>query len=177
MVDICGFCGGGGVTKEHLWPDWLRKVILQSRTGGSEKLFNAEIERGGKINKFKSASLEMTVGMPCGKCNHGWMSQLENEGKPFMTAMVDPGDKTLLTRERQTTLARWAIKTAMVHEYTATADQVKYFSAVERLTFKERFEVPENLWIWAARYDGIRPIHAVETRGRAGQVGAPGGTH
>jgi predicted ATPase len=23
----CGFCRGPGVNKEHVWPDWLRKIL------------------------------------------------------------------------------------------------------------------------------------------------------
>ena len=23
---LCGFCRGTGVNKEHVWPDWLRKI-------------------------------------------------------------------------------------------------------------------------------------------------------
>ena len=100
MAANCGFCGQAGVTKEHLWPDWLRKVILDSRASGGQKHFHAEIERGGKASQYKNPSLEQRVGMPCGACNSGWMSALENDVKAFV-----------LAPERQTLLSRWAVKT------------------------------------------------------------------
>ena len=161
---VCGFCNGPGVNQEHVWPDWLRKVILESRAAGGMKHFHAEIERGGETKKFKSPKLEMKVGMPFESCNHGWMSGLENQVKTFMTQMVYRGDKTLLDPERQTHLMRWILKTAMVYEFTSAAAQRKYFSDAERLAFKERFEIPQNLWIWVARYDGVRPRHSVQHR-------------
>ena len=125
---VCGFCNGPGVNQEHVWPYWLRKVILESRAAGGMKHFHAEIERGGETKKFKSPKLEMKVGMPCESCNHGWMSGLENQVKTFMTQMVYRGDKTLLDPERQTHLMRWILKTAMVYEFTSAAAERKYFS-------------------------------------------------
>ena len=85
---LCGFCSGEGVNKEHVWPDWLRKIILDSRAIGGQKAFHAQIERGGSTSEFKNPSLEIKVGMPCSSCNGGWMSALENEVKPFMATMA-----------------------------------------------------------------------------------------
>ena len=161
---VCGFCGGEGINKEHVWPDWMRKVILESRAAGGMKGFHAEIERGGKTSQFKNPTLEIQVGMPCDTCNRSWMSNLETKASPFMTGMVYRGEKTLLDEERQRTLVRWIVKTAMVYEFTAASTEAKYFSQAERLAFKDRLEIPQNLWIWLARYDGIRPMHAVQRR-------------
>jgi hypothetical protein len=74
---VCGFCDGSGVDQEHVWPDWLRKVIFESRAAGGMKHFHAEIERTGETKKFKSPKFEIKVGMPCESCNHGWMSGSE----------------------------------------------------------------------------------------------------
>lgn len=161
---VCGFCGGSGVNQEHVWPDWLRKVILESRAAGGMKHFHAEIERAGETKKFKSSKLEIKVGMPCESCNHGWMSGLESQVGTFMPQMVYRGEKTLLDSERQLQLTRWIIKTAMVYEFTSATAEHKYFSDRERLAFKERFEIPQNVWIWVARYDGVRPMHSLQHR-------------
>lgn len=156
-----------------MWPDWLRKVILESRASGGMKHFHAEIERGGDTKKFKSPKLEIRVGMPCESCNQGWMSGLESQAKKFMAQMVYRGEKTLLDPDRQALLTRWVIKTAMVYEFTSAATEWKYFSDDERLAFKERFELPQNIWIWVARYDGIRPMHAVQHRAPKSSDGPP----
>ena len=164
----CGFCGSAGVTKEHIWPNWLRRLILESRAASGMKKFHAEIERNGTTQQYKNPKLEQRVGMPCSACNGGWMSVLENEVKDFMATMVSRGEIVLLTPERQVAVSRWAMKTAMVYEFTSAADERKYFSDGERLAFKERFELPENLWIWAGRYDGVRAMHADQRRSPKG---------
>ena len=88
MPAVCGFCGSAGVTKEHIWPNWLRGVILESRAASGMKQFHAEIERDGTTQQYKNPTLEQRVGMPCSACNGGWMSVLENEVRDFMTTMA-----------------------------------------------------------------------------------------
>ena len=53
----CGFCGNPDVSQEHVWADWLRKVILASRAEGGAKRFRAEIEREGKTISFQKSDL------------------------------------------------------------------------------------------------------------------------
>src|SRR5713226_3860976 len=115
----CGFCSAPDVSQEHLWAGWLGKVILESRAQGGMKRFQAQIERGGKAVAFPKHDLQLTVGMPCEACNNGWMSDLENAVKAFMTPMVFRGEKTILDEDRQRSLIRWIVKTAMVNEFTA----------------------------------------------------------
>jgi hypothetical protein len=84
--------------------------------------------------------------------------------------MIARGAATPLSPERRTTVARWALKTAMVYEYVSPPEEGRYFTPSERQTFKERFEFPERLWIWAGRYDGPRPMHAVQWRAPKGAL-------
>jgi hypothetical protein len=166
----CGFCGDPDVTQEHVWADWLRKVILDSRSEGGMKTFRAEIERGAKTTSFPKSDLEITVGMPCARCNNGWMSGLENDVMSFMTDMVYRGMKTLLDADRQRALIRWIVKTAMVYEFTGAAVEQKYFTADERKAFKESYALPANMWIWLGRYDGVLPVHSLQLRATSEDV-------
>jgi hypothetical protein len=94
------------------------------------------------------------------------MSALEKDALVFLPEMVDRGKKVYLTDERRRVLARWAIKVAMVYEFTSLPNQQKYFAPAGRAAFRGSFAIPENLWIWAGRYDGVRPLHALQLRGR-----------
>ena len=128
------------------------------------KTFQQQVERGGKVSAFPNKDLEHTVRMPCEPCNNGWMSELENEVKPFVTDMAFRGQKTLLDETRQRSLVRWAVKTAMVNEFTGAAAEQKYLTEVERLSFRDNYAIPANLWIWLARYDGVLPLHSLQIR-------------
>ena len=61
------------------------------------------------------------VNAVCKPCNEGWMERLETEVRSFLTPMIRDGSETTLSREQQFTLARWALKTAMVFEFTNAA--------------------------------------------------------
>ena len=100
---------------------------------------------------------------------------MENDVLSFMSAMVDPSEMVLpLTPEHQVALARWAIKTAMVFEYVGNREEPKYFLPAELAAFRECRQIPENVWIWTGRYDGPRPMHAVQRQYRNDRLGGPG---
>ncbi len=161
-VGTCGFCGKRGVNKEHVWPDWLRKLVLKSRTAIGQKHFAIEVERSGELRRFSTSTLESTVHMPCAECNSSWMSEMEGAARLFMADMVSPGAKTVLGRDRQITLARWAVKTAMVFEFVAKP--APYFTWEERLRFKNERDIPQSTFVWTGRYDATQPAHALQHR-------------
>jgi hypothetical protein len=137
------------------------------------KTFQQQVERGAGVSAFPTTDLEHTVRMPCELCNNGWMSELENDVKPFVTDMAFRGQKTLLDEARQLSLVRWIVKTAMVNEFTGAATEHKYFTSSERLAFKESFAIPSNVWIWLARYDGVLPLHSLQIRAPKGSSNPP----
>ena len=49
----------------------------------------------------------MTVKAVCRACNSGWMSELENQAKPAITAMVH-GDPCRMRAQDVSTVARWS---------------------------------------------------------------------
>jgi hypothetical protein len=56
---------------------------------------------------------ELTVGTVCGTCNNGWMSAIESENIPIIGSMFQ--DLSVpLNKEQQTSVAVWAVKTAIV---------------------------------------------------------------
>ena len=162
MPRACGFCGGPEVSKEHLWPEWILEIIRQTR-GAEGKTFAVEHERHRETTRFRSVKLETKVGMPCKMCNNGWMSELENSVKPFMSAMVFPGDPTFLSEDRRRLLARWVVKTAMVYEFFRP-DSRFYFTANERKTFMTSAQPPNGVWVWLGKYDATRPMHSSQDR-------------
>jgi hypothetical protein len=162
MARTCGFCGGPGVNKEHVWPDWIRKIILAERRAPG-KTFEVQHEHRGEVKQFKTASLETLISMPCGKCNSGWMSELENAVKPFMAGMIHPGQKTLLDADRRLLLARWATKTAMVFEFFKEK-KLHYFTPAARNEFMSSALPAPDVSVWLGRYWAMKPMHALQDR-------------
>src|SRR5262245_61105223 len=163
MSRTCGFCGRPRCSKEHLWPKWVLKIIRDVRGTDAEKEFVVEHEKRGKTIRFRSTNMETKVGMPCEKCNNGWMSALESSVKPFLGEMIRTGDVTFLTEERRQLLATWIVKTAMVYEFFKP-DGRFYFSDQDRREFMNYQQPPNDVHVWIAKYDATQPMHGSQDR-------------
>jgi hypothetical protein len=62
----------------------------------------------------RSKRLESRVKHVCGGCNQGWMSRLEEAAKPILMPMMFDNLPLVLSPSDQWTLARWAVKTALM---------------------------------------------------------------
>jgi hypothetical protein len=65
----CAYCGGTGLTREHLFPQGFF-----DRTGGAAE-YTANIKAGAAD---KILSIEPTIADECGDCNNGVLSQLDS---------------------------------------------------------------------------------------------------
>ena len=85
----CIFCGGGGLSKEHMWADWLHayipRIAPEHRTRSTLiHLENQEISTQRRAGDPHSRRIRCV----CGPCNNGWMSALQEKTKPFMVPML-----------------------------------------------------------------------------------------
>lgn len=89
-------------------------------------------------------SREIPVLVPvCDACNGNWMAELESEVSRFFKPMIR-GERTALTPDEQALLARWAVKTVLMIEYTMG---------------KRWQRLPRDLtsWVYAGRLNEIPP--------------------
>src|SRR5258706_8629356 len=103
----CIFCDQGGLSKEHMWADWLRDYIPRAMLEhiiGEVAIFpdKRELTRKRRAGDPHSRKIRCV----CEECNNEWMSQLQEDAKPFLLPMLT-GIHTSLRRKGQTTLAAW----------------------------------------------------------------------
>lgn len=98
------------MTAEHIWPQWLEDVIPRyyARTDHHVTAWNMA-PRTQRATKNRAIATTKRV---CGPCNSGWMSQLEQAVKPLIVGPI-AGRPATFDAAAQTTIATWAIKTAM----------------------------------------------------------------
>jgi hypothetical protein len=112
----CIFCGGGPLTGEHLLPCWLRHVlpyddlVVQFRQIGSDESDRSEWEKKPFREKTNFA---------CGRCNNGWMSDLEASSRPVLERAIRREPYTF-TESDQVIAAAWAFKTCLVFQASQT---------------------------------------------------------
>jgi hypothetical protein len=105
----CIFCGGTGLSKEHIWSDWLGKIIPRSDdhsqsiirdVPGPDRIRIVEpflYSHQGSMNSRKLRNV-------CKKCNNGWMSAIVNRAKPSAEMIRD--------------LAAWISLSSVMAEFT-----------------------------------------------------------
>jgi hypothetical protein len=151
----CLFCPNRASSVEHAWPVWLMEsvgpVVDVKRvelTGTIQAWFGGRpVDSAPQTWSGPNASL--TVRHVCKKCNEGWMSRLESSVKPFMSPLIN--DLSFpLSRDQQTALALWMMKTAMVLEATNKPSR-RFFTDDERAELFRSGKLPVGSQIWIGR--------------------------
>jgi hypothetical protein len=151
MARSCVFCDGTPVSREHVWPRWARTIWAEE---GHMPHFQQVVQddRDDVERNWRGEACSMTVTAVCQRCNNGWMSDLEQDAKPMLEAMLD-GRGRLLHAGGQRTLAAWALKTAMMAGHTNGAAR-HVIGAEQYEHLMERLAPSNRVVIWMASYAG-----------------------
>lgn len=156
---ICVFCGRSGVTKQHLWPDWLKSVIPREGQDHSQFLTKIDMSMPGTAVirpdiQFKRGPFgARKIRNVCAGCNSGWMSKLESAAKPILTNLI-LGKRLTLDQSDQLALSAWTAMTSIVAEYTDVPTQS--IPTEHRQHLMEQGIPPEGWNIWIGAYAGKR---------------------
>ena len=161
MARACIFCGAKADTKEHIFPDWINRLITTADFEG----IAFTIDRG-EITEQRTHRATRAAGMKarivCRACNNGWMSDLEADAEKLLTPLM-LGSQTTLTTEQQLFAAFWAVKTSMVGETIQYHDD--RFSQEDRDIVREQQRPPLRARVSIAAYDMSEPVATRYSRG------------
>lgn len=146
----CIFCGNHGLTREHVWANWLRAYIPREKTQHRTRsllVFPARFEES--IERRTGDPHSRRIRRVCGRCNNGWMGKLQEKTKPFLVPMLK-GNSASFYRNGQTTLAAWVAMFVMVAEFL-DPDKTA-ISARERAWFMNNQRAPSHWRVWIGRY-------------------------
>jgi hypothetical protein len=152
MAAQCIFCGSGDMSREHVWPDWMKGVVPEIAAQGENYHFGSVFDPGsGAIQEtartMPNTLLETKVKRVCKTCNSGWMSEIENCAKARLTDLM-LGRGTKLAPSDQEKIARWValkvIMTEFIYPKTASLTQRDH-----REFCSTRMPLP-NTTIWLA---------------------------
>ena len=139
---LCLFCSRRADSIEDAWPRWITNQF-------KGQLAPVEAERGGtKLPSWKVHQPTLKIRCVCKHCNNDWMSRLEGRVRPYLQPLL-LGQSATLDSEGQTTIAVWAVKTAMVLEGMEAADKSGY-SQLQRERMRLRNEIPWRTSVWLA---------------------------
>jgi hypothetical protein len=155
---LCIFCGRGGLSKEHIFPDWMRQLFRRTpydtHTEG-EFVWVPNPRSDNQMWTLPARRLvrghtgSRKVRVVCKKCNNEWMADIDEAAKPHLICDRSAG----IDRSQQQTLATFLTKIVMTSEYAKPRDR-----AVPREQ-REQFylnPIPLPRWhMWIGRYHGL----------------------
>ena len=125
MAKQCLFCPRPVDSAEHLWSEWILEDLKPTQP--------IHIKIGKTTAKWIDKP-EVRIKCVCQKCNNSWMSDLENENKPHILAMMH-SKSIILKPAQQRSLARWSILKAMVID-GSSPKRIPFYSSSERTLMK-----------------------------------------
>jgi hypothetical protein len=153
MARACIFCcSNKHLSREDLWPKWLVKFIAQDRPSEIERL------SGTQALPFTYRGKWLKARIVCEQCNHGWMSNLENNCKPVLVPLISDTPSSL-DYIRQSGIATWTLKTAMAFECVGGAAAIGhdpdavFYSAEDRRHLLRWNTPPPDTFVWIGRYE------------------------
>ncbi|MCX6543880.1 MAG: hypothetical protein NTV05_05645 [Acidobacteria bacterium] len=139
----CMFCDRPASSKEDAWPLWLVRMFPASAgvmvESHRKETGHAEWRQYGHFAKARFA---------CESCNNGWMSNLENQAKPIIQALLSDTPVTFSGNQREIA-ARWTLKTAMVFE--AVGGRGWFYTREERAVVRSGHIPAGYTAFWASR--------------------------
>jgi hypothetical protein len=151
----CIFCGKEGkLTNEHLWPDWLSNHFprVMSRKGLKVQTVHTPWVDGkpdGPPQVRNGDPASQRLELVCGKCNNGWMSEMQSDAKPYLLPLLQGRWKSL-SSDGTLAVANWITMNSMVREFQN--ENAIVTRAEERLKFMQEKRPGENWLVGLAPY-------------------------
>lgn len=159
----CIFCSNTGMTKEHFWPDWMRQHIGVSESDTYKRsILTSDSKKPVKLKKesLKPGNLlSLKIRVVCAGCNNGWMSELENDMKPFLLSAIEGKDAELQDTDIEK-LARWIVMKVIVLEHSEEGTQVT--PKDERIKLRESLEIPKYFRVYLGTHGSSRYADALK---------------
>ncbi|MFE2426971.1 hypothetical protein ACFXJ5_09480 [Streptomyces sp. NPDC059373] len=155
MARRCVFCGGTGLTREHVIPRWLSDVLPeQARFRGQDQaIVLLQPERtvdGPHHREMRETFNSATVKVVCDRCNNGFMNDIEAEARPVLSAMIRGRLSMSLAADAATSIATWAVKTSLMAQRTSS--EPAPLKPVYEGFYANQRPTPECM-VWAAAVD------------------------
>ena len=123
MARSCVFCGSTPLTNEHVFPQWLDKVLPeQEPIRGHERRVvhfdGGETQPPEPFERVSANTLtQTTVKRVCTNCNSGWMNDLEGEAREPLSGLIQDTAEAIDERQARS-VATWIAKTCLMAQLT-----------------------------------------------------------
>jgi hypothetical protein len=150
----CIFCGATGMSKEHIWGDWMKKHVATTMPKHSSSVH--VVNPPGEADTFRvwtrsGDPLQSKARVVCTTCNNTWLSRIQNTTKPLLIPMFT-GQTCVLGVPAQTTIATWAAMATMTAEHLTKGPSLVAVSQADREWLWKKGTPPPDWRIWIGRF-------------------------
>ena len=163
----CIFCPNQADSKEHIWSDWILKILPPSKNGR----FFQQLADGSERSWHQEKPDWRTKVVCENACNNGWMSARLEEPMRLATKDILIHQKMkVFSASECASIAAWAFKTTILANHMGLREE-PYFSQEQRYAFARDLTIPKGVQVWLSRRDAgfltttFRSAHRT-TRGR-----------
>jgi hypothetical protein len=143
---FCIYCRGPGLSKEHIWPKWLRDYIdMDDLNYPLQRAIEYPTHITDSIKVISGHPFSRRVRMVCSNCNNGWMSQIQEDVKPVIVDLFQ-GKRFEIFRRPRRLISSWAAMSTIAAD--ATSERFAVVSEEERKEFFRNRLPPEHWRIW-----------------------------
>lgn len=159
----CIFCHGFGLSKEHLFSDWLREIF--PRSGDDTHSVGEADSSPWRVTHAQGHSGTKKFRIVCKACNNGWMNHVDADAKYAATPLI-LGEKMRVSPEVQHILALWFSKIATIGDSRKPKRSV--IPQAQRKYIMEHKRPPDEWEVWLATYGGTdyRDLALLQRNGR-----------
>jgi hypothetical protein len=150
----CIFCDDAANSKEHFWSSWMHGMLPAVPNPKHDRRFYSFHPSAGHREDgphAKPGSIHtIKIRAVCKRCNNGWMSQLEEQSRPFLTPMIN-GTPIVLDEKQVEVVARWITLKCIVAEHATRNSSLT--PRHDRESFKENGAIPAYFRIYCANHN------------------------
>lgn len=153
----CIFCGGTPISKEHIWPAWMRPYLPAGQF--AQFIRSSDLRgpipqlRAGPLNR-KGDGRSQKLKVVCRPCNNNWMSVLQDRTKATLVPLL-LNDIQEISEPEHELLATWATMFTMVYETCQPNPVRTATTGAQRSLFKAEQKPPQHWIFWCAPHDGV----------------------
>jgi hypothetical protein len=153
----CFYCDAEGVSDEHMFGQWLNKLLRTEERGHRRWHANAEIGAGTvyvtpypDVRK-QGGVLGKKIRAVCKACNGGWLSRIQDSAAPTIKKLVDD-EVFVLSPQEIGTLCSWITNADLLVDISDPYSSVSLKSDFDH--FYATKAPPDSWRIWLGRYQG-----------------------
>ncbi len=156
---VCVFCGGTPLTNEHLFPQWVANTVLKDPRGYPLDSRKRVRMVDGTERRWESTTpLAFTARTVCKTCNNTWMSEIENQAKPYLEPMITASSPVVLDEPAQGAVATWMVLRFLIARSSGSQPWPDETHQLFRW-FGDNRVVSPSCFVWVGMYKGGLPAY------------------